>query len=64
MFRFVSKRLEEQCCDETLRYTEQWILDNVPAQEINAVLSEIKDMGGLCDCEVILNCYERYDIDI
>lgn len=64
LFRFLSEQLEEQGCDETLKLTKSWLEENVPTEKQNAVLSEIKEMGGLCDCEVLLNCYERYDIDI
>ena len=27
-----------------------------------AILSELEDMGGYCDCEVVMNCYEDYQL--
>lgn len=23
-----------------------------------------QDEGGFCDCEILLNCYERYELDV
>lgn len=28
----------------------------------DAVLTELEDMGGYCDCEVLANCYEDYEL--
>ena len=36
-------------------YTGDWIIGG--AEE------EIQSMGGFCDCEVLLNCYEDYELE-
>lgn len=64
MFHFLDKQLQAQSCDETLRFTKQWLAENIPAEKHIIILSEIEEMGGHCDCEVLMNCYERYDIEI
>lgn len=36
---------------------------NVSQESIGNVIAEITDMCGYCDCEVLLNYHEDYDID-
>lgn len=31
-------------------------------EKIESVIAEMKEMSDYCDCEVLLNCYEKYDI--
>lgn len=62
LFRYLEAELENTACNHTLRYTEQWLKDNLPQEKIESVITEMKEMGGYCDCEVLLNCYEKYDI--
>jgi hypothetical protein len=45
-------------CDGTLRYTKKWLEKNIPAEQHDAVLEELENGGGFCDCEVIMNCYQ------
>ena len=61
LYEYVEERLEEDGCDHTRKHTLKWIEENVPAEQQNAVAAEIEDMGGYCDCEVLMNCYEEYD---
>ena len=42
---------------------EEWLKDNISQESIGNVIAEITDMGGYCDCEVLLNYHEDYDID-
>lgn len=63
LFEYVEEQLDDSGCDHTLRHTEQWLKDNISQEMIESVITEITDMGGYCDCEVLLNCYEDYDID-
>ena len=28
----------------------------------SAILNELEDMGGYCDCEVLRSCYEDYEL--
>ena len=53
---------EKKALMHTLFYTEQWLKDNLSKEKVKSVIAEMKEMGGYCDCEVLLNCYEKYDI--
>ncbi|MBO5510289.1 MAG: DUF2695 domain-containing protein [Clostridia bacterium] len=63
LFAYLEDQLDACDCDSTLRYTEQWLKDNISRELHESVMAEITDMGGYCDCEVLLNCYEDYDIE-
>ncbi len=41
-------------CDHTLRYTIEWMKMR-QIQDIRANIEKIVDLGGHCDCEVLLN---------
>ena len=62
LFDYLETQLENTPCDHTLCHTRQWLADNLPAEIIERVIAEINEMGGYCDCEVLMNCYEDYDI--
>ena len=63
LFHFLADQIDAEGCDHTLRFTEAWLDANSDANNKTAILEEIKSMGGFCDCEVLLNCYEEYDIE-
>ena len=62
LFAYLEEKLEDMPCDHTLRHTRQWLADNLPEELLERVIDEITEMGGYCDCEVLMNCYEDYDI--
>ncbi len=62
LFDYLDEKLEENGCDSTLKYTMEWLNLSIDREIIPSVLAEIEEMGGYCDCEVILNCYEDYDL--
>lgn len=62
LFHYLEIQLENTPCDHTLCHTEQWLKENLPPEKIHGVIAEMKEMGGFCDCEILLNCYEKYDI--
>ncbi len=62
LFEYLEEKLNNSCCDHTLRCTKKWLNNKFPQEMIESVIAEITDMGGYCDCEVLLNCYEDYDI--
>lgn len=62
LFSYLENQLESASCDDTLRHTMQWLQDHFPQGKIDDILSEIEEMGGYCDCEVRMNCYEDYDL--
>ena len=45
-----------------MKHTEKCISDNFGNEKKEDIIREMKEMGGYCDCEVLLNCYENYDI--
>lgn len=63
LFAYLEEQLNACDCDHTLHCTEQWLKNNISAELHENVIAEIADMGGYCDCEVLLNCYEDYDIE-
>jgi hypothetical protein len=41
-------------CDHTLRFTIEWMKEQ-SVKDIRANIEKIVDLGGHCDCEVLLN---------
>lgn len=64
LFEYVESKLEDTGCDHSRRYTQQWLFMNIPQEQHEAVLTEIEEMGGYCDCEVLMNCYEEYEEEL
>ena len=63
LFEYLEEQLNNSSCDHTLRYMVQWLTDNISQELIESAIAEVSDMGGYCDCEVLFNCYEDYDIE-
>ena len=64
LFEYVESKLEDTGCDHSRRYTQQWLSMNIPQEQHEAVLAEIEEMGGYCDCEVLMNCYEEFEEEL
>lgn len=62
LFAYVEVRLEDQGCNHTHRFTQEWLDANVDFMQHEAILTELETMGGYCDCEVLKNCYEDYEL--
>lgn len=62
LFEYLEEQLGASPCDNTLKWARQWLENNVQESLREAALEEMRDMGGCCDCEILLNCYEDYDI--
>lgn len=45
--------LGRETCDHTLRHTITWMLDE--GVQVRENIAKIVDLGGHCDCEVLLN---------
>ena len=56
MFGFVESRLAESGCDNTLRYTQEFIRSHNLLED--ALVAWLEDHGGYCDCEVLMNAEE------
>lgn len=64
LFGSITREIGKQGCDHTLRFTRAWLEKKYEDEGLRArILAEINEDGGGCDCEVILNCYERYELD-
>lgn len=63
LFTYVSGRLGKTNCDHTMRFTELWLKETLPPDIYEAAIEEIQSMGGYCDCEVLMNCYEDYELE-
>lgn len=64
LFSYIVKQLAQSGCDHSLRHTETWLAKKYEDENIRQqALNEIREDGGYCDCEVILNCYEMYELD-
>ena len=64
LFGYLSKKLSTDECDHTLQHTNAWLAKKIEDENTRQqVLNEIQKDGGYCDCEVLLNCYERYDLE-
>ena len=62
LFEYLDIRLQDQGCDHTHRFTLEWLGQHFCPEQQEAILTEIEDMGGYCDCEVLQNCYEDYEL--
>ena len=58
LFDFVDKALQESACDYSLRHTLTFIESQQLAKD--PVLEWLREAGGYCDCEVILNAEEEF----
>lgn len=63
LFIYLDIRLTATGCDNTLHHTELWLRDNLPADRFDAAIEEIQSQGGFCDCEVLMNAYEDYELN-
>lgn len=64
LFNYITKQISNVGCDHTLKHTEAWLAKKFEDEDKRQlVLKEIAEDGGFCDCEVVMNCYERYDLE-
>ena len=62
LLQYVEFRLLYHTCKHNHRFTQEWLEQHVDFMKHDAVLTELEDMGGYCDCEVLANCYEDYEL--
>ena len=62
LLQYVEIRIQDQGCNHSHRFTQAWLEEHIDFMKHDAVLSELEDMGGYCDCEVLRNCYEDYEL--
>jgi hypothetical protein len=59
LFDFVDKKLSDRDCDDTLRFTLEFVRQN--AMDESRVVPWLESNGGYCDCEVLNNVEEVVD---
>ncbi len=50
---YIDIRIRKDGCDNTLRWTEEWLSEN--SLPVSLTVGSLIALGGGCDCEVILN---------
>lgn len=59
LFDYLDHKLEEEGCDHSLRFTEEYLQQfNLPKQQTIAWLNA---NGGFCDCEVLANIEDHFE---
>ena len=56
-------KLSEKECNNTLRYTESWLTDNLVRENHEKILLGFREEGGYCDCEVLANVFHTIMVD-
>jgi hypothetical protein len=55
---FLLRMLTEFGCDGSHRWVNRW--RGVRAQQATRLLSRLEELGGGCDCEVLMNVFPHY----
>ncbi|WP_027625642.1 DUF2695 domain-containing protein [Clostridium lundense] len=57
LFDYLDEMLEQEGCDDTLKYTTKFLNDNnLPVEKS---LDWLNENGGYCDCEVLANIEDK-----
>lgn len=59
LFDYVDDKLENESCDDTLRFTEEYL--TVHHLLVNDVIIWLNNQDGYCDCEVLANVEEKFN---
>ena len=62
LLQYLELKLQYHTCKHDHPYPLEWLEQHVDFMQHEAILTELEDMGGYCDCEVVLNCYEDYQL--
>lgn len=54
---YLIEKLSCKECNNTLRYTESWLTDNIVYENHPEILFGLREEGGYCDCEVLANVF-------
>jgi hypothetical protein len=55
---FLLRMISEFGCDSTHRWTMRWRALRAPLA--TSLLDKLAELGGCCDCEVVLNVFPQY----
>jgi len=58
LFDFVATKLDENSCDDTLRFTLEFIQEKKMPE--TKAIHWLKENGGFCDCEVLANVKDEF----
>lgn len=61
LFDLLDEVLEKNTCDDSLKLTKQF-LGSQNIQNIEEVENWLKENGGFCDCEVLYNVEEFFEV--
>ena len=62
LLQYIELRLQYHTCKHNHRFTQEWLEQNADFMQHNAILNELENMEGYCDCAVLQNCYEDYEL--
>ncbi len=62
LLQYIELKLQYHTCKHNHRFTQEWLEQNISFMQHDAILNELEDMGGYCDCEVLRSCYEDYEL--
>ncbi|WP_112264980.1 DUF2695 domain-containing protein [Lentzea terrae] len=54
LVQFVDALVAEEGCDHKFRHTRRWADEQRLAW--NPIANALEELGGFCDCEVVMNC--------
>jgi ubiquinone/menaquinone biosynthesis C-methylase UbiE len=63
LWNHLIEKLSRKECNNTLRYTENWLTDNIVCENHAEILSGFREEGGSCDCEVLANVFHTVMTD-
>lgn len=59
LFDALARKLEEEACDDTRRFTEEWASEH--SCSLDTLGAWLEDNGGFCDCEVLANVEPHWE---
>jgi hypothetical protein len=62
LFDFLDEKLDEYACDDSLKLTNEFLLEN-KFENVNVIKNWLQENGGYCDCEVLNNVEEMFEED-
>ena len=62
LLQYLELKLQYHTCKHNHRFTQEWLDKHADFMKHDAILNELEDMGGYCDCAVVVNCYEDYEL--
>lgn len=62
LLEYIELKLQYHACKHNHRFTQEWLELHISFMQHDAILNELEDMGGYCDCEVLRSCYEDYEL--